>query len=110
MTQGPEPLTDAEIEQISLDTWLKNARPFATNIEAYTAISRAIEAARDKQWREWLGMQEPIAYLAWRDDKPCYEGDDAVCEDAVWPVDSDDDRQSMPVYLNPAAPAPEPRE
>jgi hypothetical protein len=44
----------------------------------------------------------PIAYIAWRDGKPCYEGDDAVCEDAVWPVDFDDDRTSMPVYLHPA--------
>ena len=41
--------------------------------------------------------EEPVAYLAWRDGKPCYEGDDAVCEDAVWPVDGDDDRASMPV-------------
>jgi len=45
---------------------------------------------------------EPVAYLAWRDGKPCYEGDDAVCEDAVWPVDADDDRTSRPVYLHPA--------
>ena len=42
---------------------------------------------------------KPVAYLAWRDGKPCYEGDDAVCEDAVWPVDYDDDRTSMAVYL-----------
>ena len=44
---------------------------------------------------------EPVAYLAWKDEKPCYEGDDAVCEDAVWPVDGDDDRTSMPVYTTP---------
>jgi hypothetical protein len=44
---------------------------------------------------------EPVAYLAWRDGNPCYEGDDAVCEDAVWPVDFDDDRTSMPVYTAP---------
>jgi hypothetical protein len=44
---------------------------------------------------------EPVAYLAWRDGKPCYEGDDAVCEDAVWPCDVEDDRTSMPVYLAP---------
>ena len=42
---------------------------------------------------------EPVAYLAWRDGSPCYEGEDAVCEDAVWPVDDDDDRTSMAVYL-----------
>jgi hypothetical protein len=48
---------------------------------------------------------EPVAYIAWKDGKPCYEGDDAICEDAVWPVDSDDDRTSMPVCaaLQPAA-------
>ena len=44
---------------------------------------------------------EPVAYIAWKDGKPCYEGDDAICEDAVWPVDSDDDRTSMPVYTAP---------
>ena len=44
---------------------------------------------------------KPVAYLAWRDGKPCYEGDDAVCEDAVWPVDDDDDRTSMAVYTSP---------
>jgi hypothetical protein len=47
------------------------------------------------------GETMPVAYLAWRDGKPCYEGDDAVCEDAVWPVDFDDDRTSMPVYTSP---------
>ena len=51
--------------------------------------------------------QEPVAYLAWRDGKPCWEGDDCVCQDAVWPVDHDDDRTSMPVYL--AAPQQQPR-
>ena len=45
--------------------------------------------------------QEPVAYLAWRDGKPCWEGDDCVCEHAVYPVDHDDDRTSMPVYLAP---------
>ena len=47
------------------------------------------------------GETMPVAYLAWRDGNPCYEGDDAVCEDAVWPVDFDDDRTSMPVYTSP---------
>lgn len=46
--------------------------------------------------------QEPVAYLAWKDGKPCYEGDDGVCEEAVWPVDDEDDRISMPVYTHPA--------
>lgn len=50
-------------------------------------------------------LQEPVAYLAWRDGKPCWEGDDCVCADAVYPVDHDDDRTSMPVYL---APQPQP--
>jgi len=46
-------------------------------------------------------QQAPVAYIAWRDGKPCWDGDDCVCEDAVWPVDGDDDRGSMPVYLAP---------
>lgn len=48
--------------------------------------------------------QEPVAYLAWRDGKPCWEGEDCVCQDAVYPVDHDDDRTSMPVYLAPQSP------
>ena len=68
----------------------------------------AVKADRD-DWKaralkaEQVG--EPVAYIAWKNDKPCYEGDDAICEDAVWPVDSDDDRTSMPVCaaLQPAA-------
>lgn len=60
----PTLLTDEQIEKISLDTWLSNGQPFATNIAAYTAISRAIEAARDAQWVEMLAGQEPVA---WRD-------------------------------------------
>ena len=47
--------------------------------------------------------QEPVAYLAWRNGEPCYAGEDAVCGDAVWPCDADDDRTSMPVYLHPTA-------
>lgn len=50
---------------------------------------------------------EPVAYIAWKDGKPCYEGDDAICEDAVWPVDSDDDRTSMPVFAAPQPAQPE---
>ena len=44
---------------------------------------------------------EPVAYIAWRDGQPCWD-EDCVCQDAVYPVDSDDDRTSMPVYLHPA--------
>jgi len=51
---------------------------------------------------------EPVAYIAWKDGKPCYEGDDAICEDAVWPVDSDNDRTSMPVFTAPQPAAQEP--
>ena len=45
-----------------------------------------------------LNNQKPVAYLAWRDGKPCWS-EDCVCQDAVWPADGDDDRTSMPVYL-----------
>ena len=55
-----------------------------------------------EQWKPPLGKKpEPVAYLAWRDGKPCWD-EDCVCQDAVYPVDSDDDRTSMPVYLHPA--------
>lgn len=66
----------------------------------YSAAFQRFHDAAIAQYRESLlaGVGEPVAYLAWRDGKPCYEGDDAVCEDAVWPVDWDDDRESMPVY------------
>jgi len=46
-----------------------------------------------------LNNQKPVAYVAWRDGKLCWDSDDCVCEDAVYPVDWDDDRTSMPVYL-----------
>lgn len=53
-----------------------------------------------EQWKPPLGKTpEPVAYLAWRDGQPCWD-EDCVCQDAVYPVDSDDDRTSMPVYLH----------
>ncbi len=39
----PPKLTEAQIQDISVDTWLKNGQAFATNIDAYTAIGCAIE-------------------------------------------------------------------
>lgn len=67
----------------------------------------AIASERDTLKAELARVRaaEPVAYIAWKDGKPCYEGDDAICEDAVWPVDSDDDSTSMPVCaaLQPAA-------
>ena len=71
----------------------------------YTASKLALSLMQ--QAADMLGAdaqavpQEPVAYLAWRDGKPCWEGDDCVCQDAVYPVDHDDDRTSMPVYLSP---------
>ncbi len=73
--------------------------------EARRAIDRALAALVEQtaqiQRLKSSVPQEPVAYLAWRDGKPCWEGDDCVCEDAVYPVDHDDDRTSMPVYLAP---------
>jgi hypothetical protein len=43
-------------------------------------------------------LPEPVGYLAWKDGKPCWKGDDCVCEDAVYPVCSDDDRTSKAIY------------
>ena len=65
--------------------------------EEVTALCNAAVTAIDKQ-REAQGA---VAYLAWKDGKPCYEGDDGVCEEAVWPLDDTDDRTSMPVYTHP---------
>jgi len=45
--------------------------------------------------------EQPIAYLAWRDGEPCWD-EDCVCQDPVYPVDTDDDRTSMPVYTRPS--------
>jgi peptidoglycan hydrolase CwlO-like protein len=95
----PEPLTDEQIAALAGQTFVAYMND--DNDDADTAFARAIEAAVNRKWEEMLSKQEPVAYLAWRDGKPCYEGDDAVCEDAVWPVDIDDDRTSMPVYAAP---------
>lgn len=43
-------------------------------------------------------LPEPIGYLAWLGGKPCWDGDDCVCEDAVYPIDADDDRESKAIY------------
>lgn len=43
-------------------------------------------------------MPEPVGYLAWENDKPNWDGDDCVCEDAVYPVDYDDTRESKAIY------------
>ena len=48
-----------------------------------------------------MTTKEPVAYLAWRDGQPSWD-EDCVCQDAVYPVDEDDDRTSMPVYTHPA--------
>jgi len=45
-------------------------------------------------------VQEPIGYLAFRDGKPSWD-EDCVCEDAVYPVDADDDRVSVAIYTAP---------
>ena len=63
-----------------------------------TAEIRRLQAENEALRTALAQQGKPVAYLAWRDGKPCYAGDDAVCEDAVWPLDADDDRESMPVY------------
>ena len=70
----------------------------------------AIASERDTLKAELARVRagKPVAYIAWKNDKPCYEGDDAICEDAVWPVDSDDYRTSMPVFTAPQPAAQEP--
>lgn len=40
---------------------------------------------------------EPVGYLAWLNGKPAWS-EDCVCEDAVYPRDSDDDNTSMPIH------------
>ena len=73
-------------------------------IRTLTFLGYAYHGA--EQWKPPLGKTpEPVAYLAWRDGKPCWD-EDCVCQDAVYPVDSDDDRTSMPVYLHPAKQTP----
>ena len=73
------------------------------NEEVTALCNAAAVAAKLKGW----DAQGAVAYLAWKDGKPCYEGDDGVCEEAVWPLDDTDDRTSMPVYTHalPAQPA-----
>ena len=87
--------------------------PVQSQLERFATLCRApLVAEVERLERDTLKAElarvraaEPVAYIAWKDGKPCYEGDDAICEDAVWPVDSDDDRTSMPVCaaLQPAA-------
>ena len=99
----PPDMTDEQIMCVACASPIRDTYWLSPKLETYpdevreiTAFAKAIIAARDKQWAEMLG--EPVAYLAWRDGKPSYEGDDAVCEEAVWPVEDGDNRTSMPVY------------
>jgi len=57
----------------------------------------AIQAYRDNIVAGVV-LPEPVGYLAWKEGKPCWEGDDCVCEDAVYPVCSDDDRTSKAIH------------
>jgi hypothetical protein len=61
------------------------------------AIAAAIQHYRDSLVAGVV-LPEPVGYLAWKDGKPCWKGDDCVCEDAVYPVCSDDDRTSKAIY------------
>jgi len=65
-------------------------------IQAAETFAAAIKAAHLAELAG-VDMPKPVAHIAWRNGKPNYEGDDAICEDAVWPVDSDDDRESKAV-------------
>ena len=89
-----------EWKEAVLDTVAAYAMDFPVGTEPLVIVNQligmAVTMAKDPAINKAV---EPVAYLAWRDGKPCYEGDDAVCEDAVWPVDYDDDRTSMAVYL-----------
>lgn len=59
---------------------------------AYDALRAALEQP----------AVEPVGYLAFRDGSPAWD-EDCVCEDAVYPVDSDDDRVSVAIYTAPQA-------
>lgn len=49
-------------------------------------------------WKPPLGKpQEPIGYLAFRNGAPTWD-EDCVCQDAVYPIDGDDDRVSVAIY------------
>jgi hypothetical protein len=78
---------DCEVER---DVEKEHVRQCVANIAKLVAENAALRAD-----------VEPVAYLAWRDGQPCWD-EDCVCQDAVYPVDEDDDRTSMPVYLHPA--------
>lgn len=69
--------------------------------KAQQRITECILQLRKDLDAEVQQQAEPVVYLAWRDGKPCWDGDDCVCEEAVYPVDIYDDRISIPLYLHP---------
>ena len=109
----------AEVERLKKDLSTCDKHIVALSCIAMEDVHEllALQADRD-DWKARAEAAEaelarvragkPVAYIAWKNDKPCYEGDDAICEDAVWPVDSDDDRTSMPVCTAPQPAAQEP--
>lgn len=44
-----------------------------------------------------LRIPEPVGYFEWFDGKPLW-GEACVCNDPVYPADSDSESMSMPIY------------
>lgn len=52
--------------------------------------------------RAQLAAYKQVGYMAHIDGKPCWDADDVVCVDAVWPAGPDDDRVSVPIFTREA--------
>lgn len=53
-------------------------------------------------WMPLPNAYKQVGYMAHIDGKPCWDADDVVCVDAVWPAGPDDDRVSVPIFTREA--------
>jgi hypothetical protein len=98
-TQGPEPMTDAEIEEI----WMTAPQGGPHMRQQLNAFARAIIAARDAQWREWMGRQETVLWYSHKSDELiAQKQQDGLVNKVICGTGKTGDF-TEPLYLHPAA-------
>lgn len=87
-----------ELQVLSIDDILAlGYLPADPDSDDAIEYARKVEAAVFGKLPKGTEVPDPVGHLAWREGKPSWD-EDCVCEDAVYPVDGDDDRESMPIF------------
>jgi hypothetical protein len=100
-TQGPEPMTDDPMWDIWDEFFTDTPSYDRPNYEP--GLYRAIIAARDAQWREWLGRQEPVLWYSHKSDELiAQKQQDGLVNKVICGTGKTGDF-TEPLYLHPAA-------